>query len=238
MNLLEVRTNLVELSGRFDLVVDTNTYDDRGANFFIQAGQRLLDGMIEAPNHMYEFPVSLTAGDPTIEFSEVRAVKRVRIIDDGKTSYLDKAMLDNILESNPHLGDAGLPNKYAIGIKRDESGDSSGKKLFVSPKPNKDYDLIVECLYLSTKLTEDDDVSWWSDNYPDLLIQAALYKAEVFLRNTQGSNDWLSQISFAVGLIDNDKVEEVAAEIDQMKNSWDYKYSLPKRSRDHEQRKV
>jgi hypothetical protein len=43
MTLLATRQSFVELSGRYDLVVDEINWADNGANFFIQAGQRWLD---------------------------------------------------------------------------------------------------------------------------------------------------------------------------------------------------
>ncbi len=42
MTLLQVRTNFITDSGRNDLVVDLTDYADRGANRFINAGQRCL----------------------------------------------------------------------------------------------------------------------------------------------------------------------------------------------------
>ena len=40
MNLLQIRTKFVQLSGRYDLVVDAagGDYSDNGADFFINAG--------------------------------------------------------------------------------------------------------------------------------------------------------------------------------------------------------
>ena len=43
MTLVLARQHLVELSGRYDLVVDTINWANSGADFFIQAGQRWLD---------------------------------------------------------------------------------------------------------------------------------------------------------------------------------------------------
>ncbi len=43
MTLVLARQHLVELSGRYDLVVDNINWADAGADFFIQAGQRWLD---------------------------------------------------------------------------------------------------------------------------------------------------------------------------------------------------
>ena len=43
MTLVATRQHLVELSGRYDLVVDDINWADAGADFFIKAGQRWLD---------------------------------------------------------------------------------------------------------------------------------------------------------------------------------------------------
>ena len=43
MTLVIARQHLVELSGRYDLVVDNVNWANQGADFFLQAGQRWLD---------------------------------------------------------------------------------------------------------------------------------------------------------------------------------------------------
>ena len=43
MSLVSARQHLIELSGRYDLVVDTINWANAGADFFIQAGQKWLD---------------------------------------------------------------------------------------------------------------------------------------------------------------------------------------------------
>jgi len=43
MNLLEIRTEFIKQSGRYDLVTDATSWADNGANFYINSGQDYLD---------------------------------------------------------------------------------------------------------------------------------------------------------------------------------------------------
>lgn len=242
MTLLEIRTNLVKLSGRYDLVVDTSGYADNGANFFIQAGQRMLDTLLDTPKSSAEFHEQLTAGDYLISLSEVRSITAVWAQSTSEGIHLlAKNTLDSIrnkygYETTFDNLDQGFPQDWALAVTRDQSANpvpQEGMKLLILPPPEETVDIIIEALYLSPQLTADGDESWWSLHYPDLLIQAALYKAETFLRNTQGANDWLNAIQRAVTAIDHDQVEQASAQVDQMKNSWNFRHQLPRRSRDY-----
>ena len=55
MTLLSVRQRFVDLSGRYDLVIDSINWANNGADFFIQAGQRWLDrsGIIPKSDSKY-----------------------------------------------------------------------------------------------------------------------------------------------------------------------------------------
>lgn len=245
MNLLDIRKTLVKLSGRYDLVVDTDRYEDNGANFFIQAGQRLLDGFLSNPKENQRFDISLSAGQYYIDLTEVRAVRKVEVVSSDEYQELDRMDLSALRDTYGNFEqmnsvDKGLPKFYSIGVQRRDSDDpikNTGTRLFVMPPSDKPRTVYVTALYMSNQLTENKDTSWWSEEYPDLLIQAAMYKAEVFLRNQSGARDWLTDIQFAVNLIDNDRVEEAIANIDQMKDSWTYEHELPRRSRSYGTRK-
>lgn len=241
MTLLEIRTQLVKVSGRFDLVANTTSYADDGADFFIQAGQRMLDTLLDTPKSSAEFRKELPAGDYKLSFSEARAIKGVWVIsDDDGIEKLRRNTIDELREKYGEDGafgdvDDGTPRDWGLAITRREAAvtaNETGVEILLLPPAETAMDIIVEALYLSPKLSDDADESWWSINYPDLLIQAALYKAETFLRNTQGARDWLEALQMAVTLIDHDQVEQAIAQVDQMKNSWNFRKDLPRRSRD------
>ncbi|MCK5640919.1 MAG: hypothetical protein KAJ19_08985, partial [Gammaproteobacteria bacterium] len=50
--------------------------------------------------------------------------------------------------------------------------------------------------------------NWWGVNYPDLVINAALFKLEAHYRNSEGMNDYLKDITIMVKGLDYDRAEE------------------------------
>ncbi len=77
MNLLQLRTNFVQKSGRFDLVVDTTSYADNGANFFIQMGQRILEAMFPSRHSASRYIKDLNAGQSSLFVKNIRAIDSV-----------------------------------------------------------------------------------------------------------------------------------------------------------------
>ncbi len=84
MNLLNIRTQWVERTGRFDLVVDTNDYVDNGANFFIQAGQRLLDSILPYRKDIGRHHETVNANQSSILIKHVRAIDSVYVTQSGE----------------------------------------------------------------------------------------------------------------------------------------------------------
>lgn len=235
MNLLQVRKKLVELSGLYDLVGDYEggDYSDNGADFFLQEGQKWMERKLDTPNAPAEFPVTLSSGDYTLLVSDSRAVKRVRIEGVG---YLEKTTMPKIWDKygdDQAIADAdqGEPKEYALGVYRRAGNTNSirlsNKMLYILPPSDGSYNVFVEGLYFSSKLTEDEDRNWWSMFEPGVLIQSALYFRETFMRNSQGMNDWRAAIMDTLQGIDFDQVEEESAEIDQMNDTWNFRNNQP-----------
>jgi len=61
----------------------------------------------------------------------------------------------------------------------------------------------------SSGLTE----TWWSINYPEVLLHAALYQLEIAYRNMTGAQGWMAAIETALAKIDGDFAEGSAAGI-------------------------
>lgn len=59
--------------------------------------------------------------------------------------------------------------------------------------------------------------NYWSTQYPELVVMAAMRMMEVFNRNMQGSKELDVQIQMMVDDVEKDLVEEENANIDQMK---------------------
>lgn len=58
--------------------------------------------------------------------------------------------------------------------------------------------------------------SFWTEVHPDVLLQAALFKLEVFYRNTEGAKDWKNALDLDLLGFDRDLAEEELADICEM----------------------
>lgn len=115
-----VRKKFCELSGRYDLM-DTS-YNDNGADFFINAGQRFLDRMQDTGKMQAKNVQSVAAGTIKVYIPGLRAVKEVFA---GNTTEglikLNRASLSYLRQYyEEQLGsvDQGTPTWYAPAIFR------------------------------------------------------------------------------------------------------------------------
>jgi hypothetical protein len=58
--------------------------------------------------------------------------------------------------------------------------------------------------------------STWTENFPEILLKAALYELEVFYRNTEGAKDWNNALMLDLAGMDKDAAEEESAGIFQI----------------------
>ena len=79
MNLLQIRTQFVGKTGRYDLVVSESDLTDNGANFFIQAGQRLLDSILPYRKDVGRYITTILAGQVSVYLKHIRAYESVYI---------------------------------------------------------------------------------------------------------------------------------------------------------------
>lgn len=225
MTLAEVRKKLVTLSGRYDLVEDAIDYDDNGADFFIQAGQRWLDRELAFEGELASITISLATSAYAVSLEASRAVKQVGVMDSEEFDYLQKRSYSDLKKLSAVTSgvDSDRPSYYALGIGRSSVSavtSLADKELIVWPPADKQYTLVVEGQYQSNPLVQDDSVSFWSEYYPDMLIKAALMKAEPFNRNSTGERDYRQSLLADLLQLDHDVVEEQIAEIDRVDNSW------------------
>jgi hypothetical protein len=83
MNLLGIRTDFVEKTGRHDLVVDTTDYVDNGANYFIQAAQRLLDSILPYRKDVGRYITTINADQSSVILKYIRAYDSVYVKGSG-----------------------------------------------------------------------------------------------------------------------------------------------------------
>jgi hypothetical protein len=236
MTLVEVREQFVKLSGRYDLVVDTTDWADNGADFFIQSGQDYLDRLHFAPKAENTIFEELAAGEWYVTFAKCRAIREVWINNTEGRSQLTKKDMSWLYQQFSALvseTDSGTPLYYCpaklrstdhadrtnlgtfFNYVKDDSDALRGILIFCPA----DEAIVVEIqgLFYSDALSSDTDTSYWTDNWPAVLIKAALYQVEVFNRNTEGMKDWKFAIEDEFIGIDKDTVEESIVGITQIK---------------------
>lgn len=234
MNLLELREQLVKLSGRYDLVINPSDYEDNGANFFINAGQRWLDRKTIDRQTVTRAVVIAPINSVSIELPMCRNIQRAFVIDSANDLRKELERMWPLDIRNTYYGHSdhvpGTPVHYAPTFTRNASTFPASGPLApyanfpdISPMAgaNETFDGIIfgpACeremafevcgRYYSVSMVKDTDNSYWSLNHPEILLQAAMRQIEVFQRNTEGVRDWDASITTSLMELDFDLVEE------------------------------
>jgi len=239
MNLLQLRTKLRSLSGRFDLV--NEDFTDNGADFFINEGSRHLDRLNENQKSWASCFRLIEIGQSSVSFPYCRAIKEVWVASTSKGRWqLEKEDLQDLISGYltglPSSRNQGMPTYYSPCLTRyipedAEVGDLEAFIGFIEiPAGNAheynsillnvptDVQLMIDIrgLFYSHYLTAETDKNYWSEVHPLLLIMSTMRHLEVINRNTQGVNDWDAAIEKQVNLIGFDLVEEIIAEVSHM----------------------
>lgn len=240
MTLLEVRTQFVKTTGRYDLVVNATDYVDNGADFYINAGQNFLDRLESHKKSYSRVFETVTSGQWYKLFQLCRAIKEVWISNsDGEKWQLTKTDFDVLRAAyaeDPADIDNGDPLYYSpIFIRRTpetadtvtidyfgateytESNDHfEYNGLVFLPPADGTYTLEIHGLFYHPKLSADADENYWTEVNPIVLVMAASRAVEVMYRNTEGVNDWTKAINAELFGLGQDLVEEDIASADQM----------------------
>lgn len=238
MTLLELRTQLIEVSGRYDLVVDAITFVDNGANFYINSAIKMLDRLLGLPATKAKLYFPLAAGEYAITFQHsCRVIEQVWINDNtsrtqlGKISLGDLKYLYNGLAS---AADQGTPIVYALTelraletTARDSLGtfinktwDETDTKydyrgIVIAPPADTNFVVEIDGFFKSATLSSDSDENYWTLEEEDLLLRTAMYKLEAFSRGTENAKNWLSAIVADVHEIGKDIAQEESTDITQ-----------------------
>jgi len=238
MNLLNIRKQFVKLTGRYDLVVDTTDWADNGADFFIQSGQNMIEKLVgDLPESSGRIWRTIHASEYSISFE-----KRCRMVSqiwtsnsEGRTELIKiswdelkdiySAPLNEITSGRPayycpaKLREIDATDKNASGVFVNFSMASSYafRGIVVSPPADSDYDIEILGKFLQEALTSDDQENFWTLIYPEVLIQAAIYRNELSYRGRDAVNKLLESILFDLREIDKDIVEETVYGITQIK---------------------
>ena len=242
MNLLQIRTQFVDLSGRFDLVVDApgGDYTDNGANFFINEGRKFLDRLDETQKSWASCFRFVEIGFFAATFPQCRAIKEVWAMSSSARWQLEKVDLQDLIQGYltglPSSRDVGEPLYYSPGITRyiprDATADTfesfigwvdvpSGtadeyNSIILNVPTEEKIALDIRGLFYSHELSDDEDENYWSIMHPMLLVMSTMRYMEIVNRNTQGVKDWENSIAVDMKQIGMDLVEELIAEVNQM----------------------
>jgi len=240
MNLLALRTKLVQLSGRYDLVVDTTAYADNGANFHIYEGQKYLSGLIENRPMLAQVFLPLAINGYSITFqNQCRNVTGVFVNSTSERYELEKVELKDLKTCYSELASAvtsGAPGYYALAnlmalettsqvslgtfinlthAESDTKYDYTG--LIIVPPAEEALVVEITGKFEQKELSSDTDNNYWATMHPGLLLMAARRDLEIHNRNSEGVKDWDNFISIAIKKLNHDFIEEEAHDVDQLK---------------------
>lgn len=121
MRLEEIRSKFVTLSGRNDLVktVSNVTNIDNGADFFINAGQRLLDTLQNTPESFKRYIEDIVQGGYKMTFPDCRAIKEVWLTNADGRFPLEKKSIGWIRQEygeDYSVLDTGQPLYFAPSV--------------------------------------------------------------------------------------------------------------------------
>jgi hypothetical protein len=240
MSLVAVREQLVKITGRYDLVVDSTDWADNGADFYINAGQKWLDRLETFKKSYSRVFEQVTASDWYVIFQSCRAIKEVWISDaEGNKWKLEKVDFDILraaYSEDPANLDVGDPVYYApIFLRRSpETGgtvtiDYFGATEYTEavdhfeynglvflPPAEGTYTVEIHGLFYQPTLSDDDDENYWTEVNPLVLVMAAARAIEVAYRNTEGTKDWEAAIKSELFGLGVDLVEEEVGEVSEM----------------------
>ena len=221
MNLLEVRQNFIELSGRADLAETRDDSEDEndldtGADRFIQAALKTLDSEQDSPVSEAHLVRTINAGDYLISFTGVKSVSQIWI-DNGTDGLVELNRYDmtDMRYWYPKLGNesTGTPLYYApypvvrpaeqrvFGLPVNFTG------VYLMPPADATFTVTVVGMFQCAMLESNLDSNFWSVMHPDILVQAAIRELEFSYRNTAGAKDSSIPIDLKLRGVDKDLVQ-------------------------------
>lgn len=199
MNLLELRTQVVKSSGRYDLV-NPSTYADAGIDFYIKAGQRWLNNKSTIPRAFAHLSGTLTTGNYIYNIvNKFKELSSVKVYDNVIPEWALTYKTLNELKALYNIGTVPLYYTYASQrtaataatktlekfvnltwpTNEDDYNDYSG--IIIVPAPQLSYTVTVAGKFFPIELTSNTDTNFWSNEYPELLILSTLRALALFV---------------------------------------------------------
>lgn len=242
MSLLAIRQKLRTLSGRYDLV-DSEGADSGNADWFINQGMRYLDEDIGSPDRRRWYKIDIAEGDVSLTFTGCMSILEVWVADDEGRKQLVQKKLQDIMTTYDDAYDdltGGCPEYYAYspimlapsqsaitsedytdtftygGDHVDFGANVGYSGIYFMPPADDTYTISILGDWYTTALSQNTDTNYWTENQPDLLLYATLYKIETFYRNREGAQDWLMEMERKKEAMWKNVVRQEVSEITQM----------------------
>lgn len=237
MDLHDIRTKFVVLSGRYDLATNDGGEDydtDNGADFFINAGMRFLDKRYQTHKTVASYFKEVASGTYYLTFANCFAIHEVWCNDDEARWKLSRYSYKEIKEAYNGLvsaTDEGEPLYYcpiwlraadatdfeSLGaffnyVKSDDDGTYNG--ILFAPATNDSYNIEVVGRFYHDELSNNADENYWTLVAPDTLIKAALYQHEVFNRNQSNSDYWLKAMEIDGVELEKNLVDQESSDME------------------------
>lgn len=239
MSLVEVRQQFVQISGRYDLVVDSDEWANNGADFYINAGQKWLERRFNIFKEDATEYVILSIGNWYALIQQCRAIKQVWASDAlGNKWQLEKRSLKELREwftTIPTGITFGSPIQYTLSNFRtipEEAGttvvDVFGSTTFsiaatdhysyngilVMPPSDGTITLEVKGTFFHPVLVEDEDTNYFSEELLFPLVLSSCRALEMTYRNTVGVKDWTEAIMSEMTPIEMDLADQESSDYD------------------------
>ncbi len=238
MSFGDIKNMFAELSGRADLI-DESLGQAVGASFFINSGQKLLDKLLVGNKSEGRYFIDVDYNQILVPIPGCRAVMRVFVYDSEYRKELLKVDIHKLREyynepvssmgsSSPayyspivikpypdNLTTSGYNQEWSMEDILTTGSHAFNAILIMPPSDSStSYTLEVWGLFKTDELVNDSDETFWTEEYPELLLKASLYQLETFYRNTEGAKDWMNAITLEIGELIKDSVAEEIEEID------------------------
>lgn len=184
----EVIELLIQASGRDDLV-SSEGVPSASLWFHLNSAQRMLDRDLGYPKEDAWLCKTVPAGETLVTFKAVRYVKGV---------YYEKTPIN------------WKPVFFDIEYVPEEGEEESHwpVKAIEINASDEEREIKILAAWHSESLSDEEDISFWTVQEPNLLILATMYQFEVYHRNTQGQNDFIVPIKAELKSLYNDMIAE------------------------------
>jgi hypothetical protein len=222
--------------------VDENTFADNGADYYLNAGIRHLDGRQDCPKTFAWHIINVTEGQTGAVLTQARSIHEVWVASSYGRGILERRdqgwLRENYPNSAAQTGRGG-PLYWAtaqIGLSPAQldldADDFTGmfdweditfgehesyNGIIWMPPCDTTYTLRILGRFASRVLVNDTDMNWWTIRHPEVVVAAAMKRLEQEYRNSQGVQDWEKVIVEDLLSIEKDMVRQDWAGVSKMK---------------------